>query len=58
MRGTGSQAFRAPQSVTDAPALTAHIPADLARFLLPSVTGFVTQIWGFCASLMNLIDMA
>ena len=31
-------------------------PPIWRRFLLPGVTGFVTQIWGFCALLMDLIE--
>jgi hypothetical protein len=35
--------------------LRAHPPL-WRRFLLPTVTGFVTQIWGFCALLMDVIE--
>jgi len=35
---------------------TRTVPPIWRRFLLPGVVGFVTQIWGFCGLLMNLIE--
>jgi hypothetical protein len=35
---------------------TRALPPIWRRFLLPGVTGFVTQIRGFCALLMDLIE--